>query len=225
MRRKMTRGKCSICGGTFGKRAMAPHLKLCMENEAGSGKAGPGAGARKNKTFYLLVEGRYCRDYWMYVEAAADAQLATLDEFLRNIWLECCGHMSAFTIRGKTYSVAPMAEFDDLAMGVELSEVLTAGMCFEHEYDFGSTTHLTLKVVGAGEGRIKGRSVRVLAINEPPFIPCSSCGKPATRICGECAWSDKGWVCDECAQGHECGDDMFLPVVNSPRVGVCGYTG
>lgn len=24
---------------------------------------------------------------------------------------------------------------------------------------------------------------------------------------------------------HECGEDMLLPVVNSPRVGMCDYTG
>ena len=27
------------------------------------------------------------------------------------------------------------------------------------------------------------------------------------------------------AVGHECGQEMLLPVVNSPRVGVCGYVG
>ena len=35
----------------------------------------------------------------------------------------------------------------------------------------------------------------------------------------------EGWVCDECAPKHKCGEDMLLPVVNSPRVGMCGYTG
>jgi len=34
-----------------------------------------------------------------------------------------------------------------------------------------------------------------------------------------------GWLCDECAPKHKCGEDMLLPVVNSPRVGKCGYTG
>jgi hypothetical protein len=161
----------------------------------------------------------------MYVEAAADAELAALDEFLRDTWLECCSHMSAFSIRGRTYSAAPMADFHDLHMSVKLSKVLSAGMSFEHEYDFGSTTHLALKVVSADQSAIKARAVRVLARNEPPLIPCASCGKAATRICTECAWSGKGWLCDECASGHECGEEMFLPVVNSPRVGVCGYTG
>jgi hypothetical protein len=38
-------------------------------------------------------------------------------------------------------------------------------------------------------------------------------------------YPDEGWLCDECAVGHECGEEMLLPVVNSPRVGVCGYVG
>ncbi len=36
---------------------------------------------------------------------------------------------------------------------------------------------------------------------------------------------DAGWLCDSCAEDHKCGEDMLLPVVNSPRTGVCGYTG
>jgi hypothetical protein len=45
---------------------------------------------------------------------------------------------------------------------------------------------------------------------EPPLISCEVCGKPATEVC---------------AGEHECGEEMLLPVVNSPRVGMCGYTG
>jgi hypothetical protein len=62
-------------------------------------------------------------------------------------------------------------------------------------------------------------------MNEPPSIPCMSCGKIAAQVCTECLWSGEGWLCDECAAEHECGEEMLLPVVNSPRVGVCGYTG
>jgi len=32
-------------------------------------------------------------------------------------------------------------------------------------------------------------------------------------------------VCEGCAGEHECGEEMLLPVVNSPRVGMCGYEG
>lgn len=38
-------------------------------------------------------------------------------------------------------------------------------------------------------------------------------------------WDGEGWLCESCAKNHECDEDMFLPVLNSPRTGVCGYTG
>lgn len=36
-----------------------------------------------------------------------------------------------------------------------------------------------------------------------------------------------GRLCADCADDHgeECDRPAFLPVVNSPRSGVCGYTG
>ncbi|MDD4580331.1 MAG: hypothetical protein PHF80_06615 [Methanothrix sp.] len=43
--------------------------------------------------------------------------------------------------------------------------------------------------------------------------------------CCVCSGESTGRVCDECGKTHECGEDMLLPVVNSPRVGMCDYTG
>lgn len=45
------------------------------------------------------------------------------------------------------------------------------------------------------------------------------------QVCSICIYEGKGWVCDECAPEHECEEEMFLPVVNSPRVGMCAYYG
>lgn len=89
----------------------------------------------------------------------------------------------------------------------------------------GTTTHLTLKVLSEREESTKGRSIQILDRNEPPMIICEICGKPATQVCSQCKSVNKGWLCDKCAERHECGDDMLLPVVNSLRVGICGYTG
>lgn len=225
MTRQMSKGQCHLCGGTFSKSAMTKHLKSCKQKEQNSKTSSPGRSPRKTEIFHLLVEGRYSPDYWMHLEVPADAALEDLDSFLRRIWLECCGHMSAFTIEGKTYSVAPMAELDDESMETRLDEILSPGMKFRYEYDFGSTTHLAMKVVSQEQKQIKDELITVLAMNEPPSIPCMSCGKMATQLCSECHWSGEGWLCDECAAEHECGEDMLLPVVNSPRVGVCGYTG
>jgi len=225
MTKQISNGKCNLCGGTFSKAAMTKHLKSCKQRNGISDTSSGSRSSQKIKSFHLVVEGRYLPDYWMHLEVPANAKLTALDNFLRQIWLECCGHMSTFTIEDKVYSVAPLAEFNDETMNVKLSEVLKPGMKFYHEYDFGTTTHLTLKVVSEQESKIKGKSIRVLARNDPPFITCTSCGKTATQVCTECLWQGEGWLCDECVAEHQCDEDMLLPVVNSPRVGMCGYTG
>jgi hypothetical protein len=218
----ISNGKCSLCGGVFGKAAMTAHLKSCRRKQAAAER--PEQGSRKTPAFHLVVEGRYLPEYWMHLAVSAKATLDTLDRFLRDTWLECCGHMSEFEIDGTRYSVEPM-DRDDKTMDVKLTDVLAPGMKFDHVYDFGSTTHLRLKVVSEDQSDLAGKKVRILARNEPPVIPCERCGQPAVQVCTQCIYSGKGWLCEKCAAKHECGDEMFLPVVNSPRVGVCGYTG
>ena len=91
--------------------------------------------------------------------------------------------------------------------------------------DFGSTTYLKLKVVAESYDILKGSNIKVIARNDQPQITCSCCDKFATKICTECLWTGEEWLCDDCAKNHKCSEEMFLPVVNSPRTGICGYTG
>lgn len=118
-----------------------------------------------------------------------------------------------------------MGEYDEKGMKIALGDILGKGIRFHREYDFGTTTELTLRVVTEGEGETKGKSIQLLARNEAPLIKCELCDEAATQVCSQCIDSGEGWLCDECAGEHECGEEMFLPVVNSPRVGMCGYTG
>jgi hypothetical protein len=225
MTRQTSKGKCGLCGGTFNKAAMTKHLKSCKQKRGEAEKPSGSRSPRKTKSFHLVVEGRYEPEYWMHLEIPANAKLQVLDSFLRQTWLECCGHLSVFKIQGERHSSWPMEEYGEEGMDAALREVLSPGMKFYHEYDFGTTTELTLRVVSEGRSEIKGKSIRLLARNDPPSITCDSCGKIATQVCTQCVWSSEGWLCDECAGEHECGEEMFLPVVNSPRVGMCGYTG
>lgn len=212
-------GKCCICGGEFTKKDMAKHLQTCGKTEQQGKKNGA-------NNLLIMAEGRYLPEYWLFIKVNAKATLKSLDTFLRNIWLECCGHMSEFEIGRIRYGVDSYGELGSKSMNTSLSNVLDVGTKFYHNYDFGSTTHLALKVISEQQSPNKGKSIKLLARNNPPEINCIVCGKPATEVCTECLWSDKGAVfCDKCADSHDCDEDMFLPVVNSPRVGVCGYTG
>jgi hypothetical protein len=224
MSKTSSQGTCQFCHGVFSKSTMTKHLQSCVQRKSAIATTNEKS-TKKTSLMHLLVEGREQPQYWMHIEIPADVTLQTLDNFLRRTWLECCGHMSKFDIDGDSYASYPDPEFGDKSMRAKLSAHLSPGEQFFHEYDFGTTTELRLKVMGEREGGAKGKSIQVLARNEPPLIPCEKCGKPATEVCAECIWEEGGWLCDTCAEEHECGEDMLLPVVNSPRVGMCGYTG
>lgn len=219
-------GTCSLCGKSFSRTSMTLHLKKCGLPDAEERGAAVPAELPSNRSYHLFVEARYARAYWLHLAVPVEAPLARVDAFLRQIWLECCGHLSAFTIAGQRYTSGAMRELGESGMQARLELLLTPGMAFTYEYDFGSTTELNLKVLGVRDRRTKRRTVELLARNDAPQVACEKCGsQPATQICTECAYEDHGWLCENCAEDHDCGTEMCLPVVNSPRAGVCGYTG
>lgn len=209
-------GNCNFCKETFSNIAVGRHLQSCEE------KVKAQRSEKKSGKVYLLKAG--AGPFWVYFEADSKHTLEKADGFLRNLWLDCCGHMSAFIIGEQTYSCAPQEELEDKNMNFSLQKVISPGMAFSHEYDFGTTTYLTLKCVSKREGEIK--KINILARNNLPHFPCHQCKKEAsTEICSECLWESKSMFCDTCAKKHKCDEEMFLPVVNSPRMGMCGYTG
>ncbi len=228
MTRQISKGTCTFCHGEFSKASMTRHLESCEQRVAIQAEAGSHQKAQKTGAFHLVVEGYRLPMYWMHLEVSAGTTLATLDRFLRDTWLECCGHLSAFEIGGVRYSVdAAIYEWDTGSknMQVPLDQVLHPGQTCSYEYDFGSTTELTLKVISEREVPAKKKAIEILARNNLPLVSCDVCGKPATTTCTQCIYEDKGWLCDACAKDHECGEEMLWPMVNSPRAGVCGYTG
>ncbi|HCT64552.1 MAG TPA: hypothetical protein DIC60_04700 [Lachnospiraceae bacterium] len=219
---KTNDGKCMFCGETFGKAAIKKHLDKC---NARTKEYITEDVAKAEKYFCIFAQGYENPEYWIYIDIPVNTTLKVLDEFLRDIWLECCGHLSAFDINGQTFSCSPDKDYGDKSMSIKLENVLAVGMKFDHEYDFGSTTSLKLKVISEFDGKKRKKEAKLLARNNPPIIKCSYCDQPATNVCCGCVYDEDGWVCDDCIDKHECGEDMMLPVVNSPRVGVCAYEG
>lgn len=204
---------------------MTRHLPTCLKRRevplAGQG----GRPKRPASVFHLVVAGRWSPDYWMHLAVPVERTLSELDSFLRCTWLECCGHLSAFRIGNVSYDAGGMEEDESEGLESELGSVIAPGIEFRHEYDFGTTTELLLKVVGVREGAGYGRDIEIIARNDPPDIRCEACNKPATQVCSQCIYDGPAWFCDACAKQHECGEEAFLPVVNSPRVGMCAYAG
>lgn len=114
----------------------------------------------------------------------------------------------------------------EVGMGAPLA-TLASGSSFGYEYDFGSTTALGGQVLGERQGSIGRAAVRLLAQNASLRESCADCPDLATVVCPYCIDSEERYLfCDAHAPAHEHADeDVYLPVVNSPRMGVCGYTG
>ena len=224
-RRKQTRGNCTYCGNDYSKGGMTRHLQTCpARNETIAQESG-----RKTGVFHVHVQGVWAPDYWMHLEMPGNVKLQDFDQFLRDIWLECCGHLSAFEIDGRRYEVNVVPGFDYWGetpkdMNVKLSNVLSPGLKIDYKYDFGSTTPLEIRVIDKRQGASdKEDPIRILARNNPPDIPCDNCGqRQATRIY---VWEDYETLCDECGDESGYDDEGWLPIVNSPRAGECGYVG
>ena len=220
-KQETTSGKCQLCKTTFNKAGMTKHLPDCIvKHQENSPKKKPHKG-------WLLQVSR-TPYWWLYVLARTNATLGDLDNFLRDTWLECCGHLSSFEILGKTYESGgdPVfgSDHDESEMSIQLDKVLKPKLKFTHEYDFGTTTELELKVLTEANSSYS-EPIKLLARNDPPELLCDVCKKPAKVICTDCILEGQGWLCTKCSSKHECDEEMFLPVVNSPRTGVCGYTG
>ena len=137
----------------------------------------------------------------------------------RDIWLECCGHLSAF---GHNNFKVKMSH--------KVEDVFQPKIKIYHDYDFGTTTRVFLKVRKHYQLNLKEKII-LLSRNEPLKIMCSSCKKePAVNICTVCLYEKGAFFCETCSGKHaevyeDFNDYAQMPVVNSPRMGECGYEG
>lgn len=201
MGRTTSVGTCDYCRRELSKGAAAKHLAACKGREKG-----------EEDRFVVLAEGRHLPQYWMALDVLPELKLDALDRFLRKTWLECCGHVSAFSMQRQP--VGKGRRIEELA-GAELG----------YAYDFGSTTELRIRIGAQPLASVSFRNaVKIAARNIAPKHVCE-CGTDAAHVCSECQWDGAGFVCVKCAKKHECGEEMLLPLVNSPRAGVCGYGG
>ena len=220
MRQRHSKGECRFCHMAFAGGGMGRHLLACTakkeKDEALIGRK------RKGNIYHLRISAGSL--YWLHIEMKGASTLNKLDNFLRNIWLECCGHLSQFSIHGVRYS--SYEEEDNFwgdapkSMNIKLDDVLDVKDKFLHEYDFGTPTELDIQVLSIRKGTID-EPVGILARNDPPVFECEKCERAATQICALCMED----YCDNCIKEHNCGEDYAMPLVNSPRAGVCGYTG
>lgn len=213
-------GQCPYCKETIAQKEMSKHLAVHLKKISVEKPS-------RDKSFHIRVESG---PYFLNMLIDSHAPLSFLDEHLRAIWLECCGHMSTLMDKSKKY------EFDDdddtfgenMAQGV--GQLFKKGQKLKYEYDMGSTTTLDIKVLD--EYNVSAREgTELLSRNEPLKILCHVCNeKPAFKMCSIHEWNEASLFCKSCATKHkkECSDFAdyaAMPIVNSPRMGVCGYEG
>lgn len=243
----ISEGKCLFCGKTFKNGGINRHLQTHFK------KLAPEKGNRLSFLLKIEPDAKYWAGsgYFLYLWVDGTTKLGTIDDFLRDIWLECCGHLSAFRNpkrksvgmwdfleaeelleQGKTKKYESLMEdaTGEIPMGRKARDVFYKDLKLEYEYDFGSSTNLTISV-SAEVKRKAEKPIVLLSRNEPLEIYCQTCGKaPAVQLCCIEDWESDYLFCSKCAKKHAKTCDDFadysaMPIVNSPRMGVCGYEG
>lgn len=220
MEKLQSEGKCKYCNKKYKKAGIGRHLSTHLKKIEKETTA-------KNNAFHLYIPAA---EMFLHLLVNGNTTFGDLDEFLRAIWLECCGHLSAFKVKGKHYDYDWDATDFGEKMHQKVSKVFTKGQIIEYDYDFGSTTRLTIKVVNKYKIKVS-EGILLLSRNEPLPILCHNCSKkPAHEICSVHMYEGNCLFCKNCAKKHakscpDFEDYASLAIVNSPRMGVCGYDG
>lgn len=215
-----TKGACAHCGRETTRGHMARHLDACERRREVIARADARPGPATTLV-HLQARDADSGLYWLNLEVDGIVPLQKIDAYLRAIWLECCGHLSDFSTGGRGAQKVGKRQ--------PVGRVFRPGVEITHTYDFGTPSVTLLKAVGVRQGKRTGRhSIALLARNHAPEYRCQECREPATRLCMECVYEHDavGTLCDRHARKHpheEYGEPMAL--VNSPRVGMCGYDG
>ena len=219
-RRTQSRGKCTWCGRGMTRGGLTRHLPACPQRKEAVSEADQAVGERQ-ELYHLRVQDAWQRDFWLHLEMEGSATLEDLDQYLRAIWLECCGHLSRFSFGGWAG--------EDIAMGTRIDRVFAPGVELTHIYDFGTSSETMITAVGVREGRaLTAHPIMLMARNNQPEAYCMECEQPASWLCLECLYEYEraGTLCDDHVEAHPHDDyGEPMPLVNSPRVGMCGYCG
>jgi len=118
----------------------------------------------------------------------------------------------------------------EISKSKPISNIFKHSDRIDYMYDFGSLTTIQLKLID--EFLVNNININILILfrnNEIQDL-CSECHEiNAKWICNFCYDDEDRLICNKCISKHYCtienGDEILLPITNSPRSGVCGYSG
>ena len=220
-RKEMAKADCRYCNQQFTTISMSKHLNSCPKHKVAIEKAEKSKLETEN-LYYLRVIEPYQKDFWLDLEMRGSAKLDDLDFYLRKIWLECCGHLSEFSSKGWGSAKISMSHKADAIF--RKYDQLT------HIYDFGSSSETLIKLMGVRQGKpLSKHPIELMARNLMPLIPCIECDEISKWLCMACLYESEkgGLVCQKHYKKHKSHDEYGEPLklVNSPRLGTCGYDG
>jgi hypothetical protein len=220
-RRKQTPGTCVFCGREMTSGGMSKHLQSCTQRQEAITIAENAGSAIAQSLYHLLVRDAYGSDFWLHLEMNGRATLKNLDQYLRAIWLECCGHLSKFSV-GVRYG-------QEVAMSRKIESVFASDEELMHIYDYGTSSETRVKLLSVREGKpLTGNPIFLMARNNMPEAVCAECGAAAGWYCVDCLIEQGEWLnlcAEHCANHAHDNYGGTMPLVNSPRLGMCGYNG
>ncbi len=209
------KGGCLLCDFTGSCEEMGTYLKEAFD------KAPAGEEYQEDYLLRLTCPGE--PDFWIYAAVKKDASLRHLDQFIRDVWVECCGHLSLFKADGDIYS-SNCRQMSGRSMNAKIRDVLEKTDRIEYVYDMGTPTELLAEVVGEIELPPRRTKMALLAENFMPKYKCIRCGRRADFVFRPGMEPvAKAVYCEKCVMEDEELADCMLPLINSPRTGVCGY--
>jgi hypothetical protein len=148
--------------------------------------------------------------YYIYASIGTKCEFSNIDKFLRETWCECCGHLSTFTDD----------DDNELPKSKKIEEC-NVGDIFLYEYDMGTTTMISMEIIGKfNENDSNESEINIINRNLPPIVKCYNCKEDATLYNSE---TDK-IICKECRIKLRLKRNKFIMnIVNSPRTCMCGY--
>lgn len=206
------KGKCYYCNKELTEKTIKRHMKNCDEIKKKIEELSNEDKKQRNQFMIAIKSREYKNEYCIYLSIDENLSLLHIDQFLRDVWLECCGHLSAFKIKGKIYR--------NHSLDTRIKDILAANEKFEYEYDFGSTTELILEVVDIIKVPVSFSQIEIIARNNEVTHYCEICNSEAQYF----NYENYQWECKKCIDKN---NDMIskFDYCNSPRDGVCCYGG
>ena len=192
---------CKICNKKHGKTLLKTyeHYDKCVEE---------GYGHDIHGYLVRLFAFGTIGTYFMYLSVGHNCTLNDLDNFIRTEWCSCCMHLSNFLDEnGK-----------ETSKKTKISNIGINGKIL-YEFDMGDSTDVYIEIVkyfdkDDNSNRLiskKCKSVFKLS----PDAPLCSCNNKALYF------GDDEPLCQSCMEKSKC--DRFYKIVDSPRVGMCGF--